>query len=290
MTTLALPLAVDANHQAVSRVRSLAILLGMALVIACGFASPTFAQVVTYPAPAGMEMSGDYTVTVGGQRVAVYRGKGDGTSNRQPYSFAYFDYSGSALVQITSVTRSLSGVQVLPASKGIAASVSGNSMSFTMTREYCHLSIEPSGRHGSLLLFANPIETNAPAPGTAGVVYFGPGLHRPGAINLNSGQTLYIAGGAVVQGGVNARGSNVTIRGRGILDGYPWTGSNKPTVTLIHGISCTNLNIDGIIVKDSWDWNIELDKCIGVTIKISNSSPIVPNGMTASTSVTHNRS
>ena len=79
---------------------------------------------------------------------------------------------------------------------------------------------EPDGKNGPLLLFANPPEATPPDKNDPNVKYFGPGLHRADAIQLTDNQTLYLAPGAVVQGGIHARGTNITIRGRGILDGY----------------------------------------------------------------------
>src|SRR5512133_2860149 len=73
------------------------------------------------------------------------------------------------------------------------------------------LSIEPNGKNGPLLLFVNSVETDAPKEGDMQVIYFGPGVHTPGRIDLASGQTLYIAGGAIVKGGVMAQGKDIRI-------------------------------------------------------------------------------
>lgn len=71
------------------------------------------------------------------------------------------------------------------------------------------LSVEPDGRKGPLLLFANPPEVDPPKPEAPGVIYFGPGIHRPGRIEVASHQTLYLAAGAIVKGGVWAQGENI---------------------------------------------------------------------------------
>jgi len=219
------------------------------------FACKVSGILVTYPAPQGAILSNDYTVKAGGQSIAVYRGEG-----YLPYSFAYFDFSGSAQIEITSVVRSLSAYAVRPESKGIVPSVNGNIMTFTLTSSPCHLSIEPDAKNGPLLLFANPIQQNPPIQGAPGVVYFGPGLHTPNVINLSDNQTLYIAGSAVVQGAVIAQGANIKICGRGILDGFPWPWQQGPTGGTVDPMilcrNCTNMSIEGIIVKDSWRWNI----------------------------------
>ncbi len=66
-------------------------------------------------------------------------------------------------------------------------------------RQPCQLSIEPGGslRH-PLHLFANPLEKDVPDPNDPKVRYYGPGYHEVGEIELLSGETVYIAGGAMV--------------------------------------------------------------------------------------------
>jgi hypothetical protein len=255
--------------------------LFLAFLAVAIFAQPLFAEVRVYPAPGGITMSGDYIVKVGGQTCPVYRGTGP-----IPYSFASFDFSGSAPVEITSVARSLSSVVVRPASKGIVPTVTGNVMKFTVTKNYTHLSIEPSAKVGALLLFANPIDV-PPALNTPGLRYFGPGLHKPNMINLTSGQTLYLAGGAVVQAGVYANGSNITIRGRGILDGLPWPASRGPqpsggTTAMIRADRCTDLTVEGIIAKDAWHSTVNNLACVKATYTnfkiVGNRSDTVPDG------------
>ena len=224
------------------------------------WSSPVPAQVVTYPVTPGMNLSGDYSVTVGGKSIPVYRGEGP-----LPYSFAYFDFLISASVQVISIAQGLSNVMVLPASKGVIPSINNNVMTFILDRSPTHLSIEPNGKNGPLLLFANPIEVNPPTPSTPGVVYYGPGLHKPNMIYLGSNQTLYIAGGAVIQAGVYVSGDNITIRGRGMLDGLPWavgygpqpTGGNRGQILTDNA---TNLNIEGVILKDAWYTAVGLNR------------------------------
>jgi hypothetical protein len=117
------------------------------------------------------------------------------------------------------------------------------------------LSIEPEGRKGPLLLFANPPELNPPKPETRGVIYFGPGVHRPGRIEVTSQQTLYLAAGAVVKGGVLAQGENIRITGHGILDGsdYEWRKGPTPHVVSIRG---TNVEVSGITIRGASHWTI----------------------------------
>ncbi|MBN1674582.1 MAG: hypothetical protein JXR37_26280 [Kiritimatiellae bacterium] len=243
----------------------------------------TEAAVVVHPAPSGAEMSDDYTVKVNGKEVPVYRAAGTDAPERNPYdtknfrihtpySFAYFDFAGPATVEITTADRSLDAVAVRPESKSIEAAVEGKSMVFTLSEAPCHLSIEPAARDRPLLLFGNPLEQDAPNPNDPDVVYFGPGFHKPDSIILTSDQTLYIAGGAVVQAGVTASGSNIRIRGRGILDGLPWDHAKGPqpdggAQPMLYAKKCSDLSIEGIIVKDSWRWNVGIYSSSHVEIR-----------------------
>ena len=87
------------------------------------------------------------------------------------------------------------------------------------------LSVEINGNSTTnLMLFANEIEKNKPNPSDRNTLYFGPGIHEIddeyGFLRLKSNQTLYIAGGAVLRARIIVEDEkNVTIAGRGILDG-----------------------------------------------------------------------
>lgn len=107
-----------------------------------------------------------------------------------------------------------------------------------------------------LFLFALPVEKDAPQPGDAGVVYFGPGEHHAGEIRLKSGQTLYLAAGARVKGRVYAFEANdVAIRGRGVLDARGFTDRDKK----IHGVlfeRCRNVALEGIQIRTGDWWQV----------------------------------
>jgi hypothetical protein len=79
-----------------------------------------------------------------------------------------------------------------------------------------------NGGHGDkhpLFIFADPPETDVPAPGP-GVHFFGPGVHDIGPhYAVKTGETVYLAPGAVVRGTITARGANVRVCGRGVLSG-----------------------------------------------------------------------
>jgi len=57
-----------------------------------------------------------------------------------------------------------------------------------------------------ICIFADPPEVDPPTgpDPAAGLVYFGPGVHRVGVINVTANQSVYIAGGAHVYGQIRA--------------------------------------------------------------------------------------
>jgi hypothetical protein len=102
-----------------------------------------------------------------------------------------------------------------------------------------------------------------------GVIYYGPGLHRPegGVIEVKSGQTLYLAGGAVVQAALLVQDAeNVTIRGRGILCGSSWPHLKGPQRWLVNLRDSRNVTVEGIVLRGSYAWTLVPCNCDQVTI------------------------
>lgn len=226
------------------------------------FPGSTAGRVVTHPSPNDPELlSSDYEVLAQGQRAPVYSARtldppfaGKQWNFGGPYSFANFDMSGPITVRISS-QRSLKNTVIRPAHPDVQLRVlDDHTLSLTLDRPR-KFSLEPDGKHGPLLLFANPMETNAPSANAPGVRYFGPGVHRVGRLDMTSGQTLYLAGGAVLKGAVAAAGNNLRILGRGILDGSDYEWRKGPYhVTL--GIQGTNVLVEGITIRGSSHWTI----------------------------------
>jgi hypothetical protein len=219
------------------------------------------ATVVTYAAPEGEPISTDYAVWADGRPVAVFTARtldapfaGKEWDYGGPYSFANFDLAGPVTVRITSPKR-LRDTIIRPTSAGVRLRVEDDHTLLLTLDGPRKISVEPDGRKGPLLLFANPVEVAPPKPGDAGVIYFGPGIHRPGRIDVTNGQALYLAGGAVVKGAVAANGANIRIFGRGILDGseYEWRKGPYNVTLGIHG---TNVLVEGITIRGSPHWTI----------------------------------
>ena len=231
--------------------------------------------VIIYPAPSNEILSKDYILEVNGIPVDIYLAKIAEIENRPdwtlnpknvggPYSFSYFDFSGEITVKVTSLKKSLDRLVIRPLSAGIYPKVEGNTIIFTINKP-CKLSIEPEGRIEPLLIFANAPEVNPPQQEDPDVIYYGPGIHKPEKIKLTSGQTLYIAGGAVVKGGVDVSGENIKIIGRGILCGNDWPWRNGPG-SMIRMNEATNVAVEGIILRGSWGWTIPIYNSDSITI------------------------
>ncbi len=231
------------------------------------------AKVVTYPAPAGEVLSSEYQVQAADQQVDVYMARvldppfaGKEWDYGGPYSFANFDVSGPVTVRIVS-KRPLGNVAIRPLSSAVRSTlVDDHTLNLTLDQPR-KLSVEPDGKKGPLLLFANPIETDAPKPDDKDVVYFGPGVHKPEKILLQSNQTLYIAGGAVVKAEVLAEGTNIRIRGRGILDGSDWEWRKGPVGNLIAIRNSADVELTGITLRGSSHWTIVPKNCQRVTVR-----------------------
>jgi hypothetical protein len=252
--------------------------IGMLIVIltiysnhSLGAATST-AKIITYPVPPEEVSPSDYQVQVADKKIDTYMarvldppfaGKYD---HGGPYWFTNFDMSGAVVVRITS-RRSLRNVVIRPQSYGIKPTlVNDRTLTLTLDKPL-KFSVEPDGRKGPLLLFANPIETDAPKAGDENVVYFGPGVHKPEKIVLGNNQTLYLAGGAVVKAEVLVKGTNIRIYGRGILDGSDWKWRTGPVGNLIAIRNSTDVDINGITLRGSSHWTIVPRNSKRITIR-----------------------
>lgn len=233
-----------------------------ALAWLAGTVTAQATEVVTYPAPASELQETPYQLWADGQPVDIYTARtldppfeGKQWDFGGPYYFANFDTSGPTVVKIRA-TRSLRDVVVRPQATGVTTRLLDDH-TLQITLEVARkLSIEPAGRSGPLLLFANPLEADRPDLTDPNVISFGPGVHKPERITLGDGQTLYLAGGSVVKGEVLIQGSNVRLCGRGILDGSDWAWRTGPVGSLIAVRNSAHVDISGITLRGASHWTI----------------------------------
>jgi polygalacturonase len=89
-------------------------------------------------------------------------------------------------------------------------------------------------------------------------------VHEAGAIALKSGETLYLAPGAIVRGTVSAvDATGVRILGRGILQS-PGKGLQKDNMIRLE--RCRDVRIEGITILDSQTWTVVPAHCEDVTL------------------------
>ncbi len=210
-----------------------------------------YARVITFPVTEGMDRSNHYTVTAEDRDVMVYDA---------PFaSYAVFDFTGEAKVEIRA-DRDIKWVDVRPLNENIRAEFHDSTIYITLTHPG-NLSIELNGDflNFPLYLFTNAPEQDIPAPDAKGVIYFEGGkVYDAGLIAPKSGETVYIAGGAVVKGVINAeKMEHVTVRGRGILLGTDnrITGREHHTRS-VQFTDCRDVRVQDILLVDSHLWQI----------------------------------
>ena len=173
-------------------------------------------------------------------------------------------------------------VKIRPKSLGITPTVENGVIHFTLPNA-AYLTVEPFGRNRALHIFADPLPTYQITKSDPRVLYFGPGEHDAGLIELQSDQTLFLDEGAVVYACIHAiDAENVRILGRGILD----NSRNKEKILFEANVEdnheainnaerrhtveleyCTNVEVDGITIRDSLVYNIRPVGCRDLRIQ-----------------------
>ncbi len=232
-------------------------------VLALGSADSAAAQTVTYAFPADVPSDPEFEVRVDGKPVHVWNGPVAG--------LASFEFEGAVDVEIKP-KRDVRWVDVRPLNRGVKARIDKGRVLFRLTKPG-NFSVEFNGepkRH-PLFLFANPLEKDAPKPGEPGVHYFEAGkVHRPGLIKVATGDTVYVAGGAIVEGSiVGTDVANVRLRGRGILDGSNLRDLLKDKGLRPHFINlrdCRNVEVEGLVLSNGQTWQFVPVNCEGLTV------------------------
>jgi hypothetical protein len=235
-------------------------------------AGPQRPQLTTYSAPVGIAPSDQYRVEllgVGGVKNSfVYKvdARKTDTNEEKDTSWTSFSFSGAVVVSVHKLAGSATGCIVRPGSADIHTWFVNNTCFFVLTKA-ANISVEftPNTTNPVLhpmLVFANPPEIDVPPASDPDVLYLGPGVHQLGkGVQLHDGETVYIAGGAWVEGAFIGRNvHNVVIRGRGVIDGgFLDTGDqakNKSQPGLIDILGSSNVVIDGVTLVDGPRFNV----------------------------------
>ena len=252
-----------------------ALLIGTLAVSVIGAAAAdksgaTPSMVTVYPAPEGAPVSSNYVLTVEGRTVPVY-----GVPTRNA-CFASCDIAGPVTVTVTVnvlPAQKITAVSAHPLSRGIAVQRDGNVCTFRVDRPGS-VTLLINGEYGGcpLYIFFNP---PAEAPPKDAIV-FAPGKHVLGydkPITLTNGQSVYLAGGAWVEGIIRATDArNIRILGRGVLcqsvvQGKDYTGapSAPPGICLVN---CQDVTLEGIIeTRSVIGWCSLVMNCERMTVR-----------------------
>lgn len=173
-------------------------------------------------------------------------------------------------------------VKIRPQSQGITPTVEDGTIRFVLEKP-AYVTVEPYGRHRALHIFADPMPHYDVDPASPDVLYFGPGEHDVGLLELKSHQTLFLDEGAVVYACVRAiDAEDIRILGRGILD----NSRNREEILFESNVEdnheavnnayrrhtieleyCTGIEIDGITIRDSLVYNVRPVACRGLCIR-----------------------
>lgn len=253
---------------------------------------------ITWTAPESEVPSPDYTVSMDGTPVFVYQARVRAAIKQHPglwthetdpvgerASFCIADFNDPVEVTVT-VNRSFSTATVLPYKAGITLTVDGNTVRFSIEKPQ-HLTLVLDGSDQQPLhFFLGEPETDIPSPDDPNVIYFGPGVHEITELQPTSGQTIYLAGGAVVkavlrpneEGTYNEKwhvtfyhGSvislhdveHVRICGRGILDASAVPHPGRP---MLHFQGARDITITGITLRDASNWNFVIGSSERITV------------------------
>jgi hypothetical protein len=201
-------------------------------------------SVIPYPAVPGLLTSPDFTIRVNDKDLWTER---VGDSSMEALNVASYTGTGQQTIVVTA-SANIDKYAIRPKSSNLKAVVQGRKLTFTIKgpqKLYIEIDSLPH-----LAIFVNPPEQYTVNRKDTNVVYFGPGVHSPGSINLRSGQTIYIDAGAVVNADVRGNNlSKIRILGRGILNGNLLIGNSE------------DIEVEGIFMRNTRSWTNTLINC-----------------------------
>jgi len=218
---------------------------------------------------AGSLVAADYRVFVNGRAVELIEApKPDKyyachmtDAQAQPYWAALVEAQGEVEVRVESDARDLSATRILPALPGLAiGSRAKNAMTFRAKVPF-KVSVEPTPRYRSLTVVVREPDRDIPAADAPGVRRFGPGrYHFDEPIRLGSNETLYLDAGAFVEAAVYATGTNIAVRGHGVLSGACWPWSKGPVTRPFKFEDAKDVLVKDITLLGPYQWSLVLHR------------------------------
>ncbi len=243
--------------------------------------------VFPHPVPALHPPVGDITVTVDEQPLDLYEAVVNVTHGETNLTTTtpVGSYTADAPVRIVVRTAfDLASVVVRPLRLGLVPEIAADRRSLAFTAPaHEKISLEWSAARGrELHLFGHaPAASIAPPPGP-GVRVFTAGIHHTGEIRLRSGETIFLAPGAIIYGHIRAEhASDLTIAGPGILDCHlsyaAWArtprgrepleaDSHTCRVNAIRLERCARIAFRDVLVADNAFWTCKFIACEDLAI------------------------
>lgn len=211
-------------------------------------------NVINYQWPEYNEKSSSYDLYVDGEKIVVH--------TTEVADYAIFSIKGNVEVKLKASSE-LTEHTIKPSRQNVESKTSDNELSFSIDKP-CSLLIE-SADLPDLFIYANPEERNVPDKNDESVVWFEAGqVYDIGVLEIESRQTVYVEGGAVLKGCIHSENSeNVSLRGRGIIDAS-FLESQSRRMILFE--KCRNVLIEGVIATGTPSWNTVIGLCEDVHI------------------------
>lgn len=243
----------------------------------------------TWPIPEGEVAATDFTVSLDGSPIFVFGApvlheidKPEGSiwthkmgCKHETTSFCQFDLLRTVRVTVRPVIAFKTAVVIPEPKNGVT--VADGEVSFDLT-EPTQMTVILDGKLTPVLhVFADPPSGPAPAADDPKVHYFGPGVHEISNLVLQDGETLYLAGGALLRGVIGPdevgkksertglvsyggliramKATNVTVCGRGMIDSSLIPHAGKSCVSFN---GCKGVKIEGIVIRNSANWSVTI--------------------------------
>lgn len=202
------------------------------------------------------------------------------TQERTPIT--YFDFDGTVEITVQAKDIDIQAVNIRPLSYNIKPEidVKNHTVKFRINKPDIYTVEFNNSVKRAVHIFANEIEENVPNKDDKKVLYVGPGEWNIDSIILQDGQTLYVSGGAVIHGIVNANfAKNVKVMGRGIIDGSTIRGWKGRTAKIpLKFDNCTNFTVEGVTLLNANAWGVQAFNTIGGKIDGLKMITSRPNG------------
>lgn len=234
----------------------------------------------------------DTTVTVNGEDCYVYdtcvnnthKWRTDYYPTQERTPITYFDFEGTVEITVKVPDINLETVTVRPLSYDIEPEidVKNHTVTFRVSKPDTYTVEFNNHVERAVHIFANEIEDEDELPNfeDENVLYVGPGEWNIDNIVLEDGQTLYISGGAVIHGIVNANFmKNIKVMGRGIIDGSHLRGWKGRSASIpLKFDNCQNVTVKDVIVLNANAWGFQAYDTIGGTVDGLKMITSRPNG------------